>query len=94
MEERMRKTLTACGAAIALILSQAIYAPVQADDLAKTRTSGSTKPGLGSGPAEQKSLPSSAPPATTTQTTGATHQDPTVKAMNRNEEAKVNKEGK
>jgi hypothetical protein len=90
----MRKTITACGAAIALILSHAICAPVQADDLAKAPTSGSTKPGLGNGPAEQKSLPSSAPPATTTQTTGATNQDPTVKTMNRDAEAKVNKEGK
>jgi hypothetical protein len=90
----MIKIVTACAVATALILSQAICAPVQADDLAKTRTSGSTKPGLGSGPAEQKSLPSSAPPATTTQTTGATNQDPKVKTMNRDAEARINKEGK
>lgn len=88
----MKKTLAACAAAIALILS--LSAPVLADDHAKARTSGSTKPGLGSGPAEQKSVPSSAPPATTTQTTGATNQDPTVKTMNRNAEATVNKTGK
>jgi hypothetical protein len=90
----MRKPILVGGAAIALILSQSICATVLADDLAKPRTSGSTKPGLGSGPVEQKSVPSSAPPATTTQTTGATNQDPTVKTMNRNAEAKINKEGK
>jgi len=90
----MKKTISACGVVIALVLSQSLCAPVLADDLAKTRTSGSTKPGLGSGPAEQKSVPSTAPPATTTQTTGATHQDPTVKTMNRDAEAKINKEGK
>jgi hypothetical protein len=90
----MRKTMLAGGAGIALIVSQLICATVLADDLAKTRTSGSTKPGLGSGPVEQKSLSSSAPPATTTQTTGATNQDPTVKTMNRNAETTINKAGK
>ncbi len=90
----MRKAITAGGVTIALILSQALYAPVQADDLAKAKTSGSTKPGLGSGPAEQKSLPSTAPPATTAQTTGATNQDPKIKDMNRDAAAKLNKEGK
>jgi hypothetical protein len=90
----MRKTILAGGAGIALIVSQLTCATVLADDLAKTRTSGSTKPGLGSGPVEEKSLPSSAPPATTTQTTGATNQDPAVKTMNRNAEATINKEGK
>ena len=68
-----------------------------ADDAAgsaKTRTSGSVKPGLGSGPAEQKSVPSSAPPATTSRTTGATDQNNTVKTMNKNENAKLDVEGK
>ncbi len=90
----MKKTIAACGTAMALILSQTLCSPVLADDLAKTRTSGSTKPGLGNGPAEQNSVPSTAPPATPTQTTGATHQDPTVKTMNRDAAARINKEGK
>jgi hypothetical protein len=42
---------------------------------------GSTEPDLGK-PAEEKSMPSSAPAATTTQTTGATSQSKTVKTMN------------
>jgi len=49
---------------------------------------------MGNGPAVEKSLPSSAPAATTTQTTGATNQDKTVKAMNSNEKAKVENTGK
>jgi hypothetical protein len=68
-----------------------------ADDAAapaKPARTGSVDPHLGSGPAVQKSLPSSAPAATTTQTTGATDQSKTVKAMNRNEKAKVEVEGK
>jgi len=90
----MRKAPVAIGAGIGLIVSQLMCGSVMADDLAKTRTSGSTKPGLGAGPAEQKSVPPSAPPATTTQTTGATNQDRTVKTMNRNAETAINKEGK
>ncbi len=49
---------------------------------------------MGNGPAVEKSLPSSAPAATTTQTTGATNQDKTVKTMNSNEKAKVEAVGK
>jgi hypothetical protein len=55
---------------------------------------GSTKPHLGNGPAVEKSLPSSAPAATTTAKTGATNQDKTVKTMNNNEKSKVEVEGK
>lgn len=43
---------------------------------------------------EQTSVPSAAPAATTTETTGETKQDPTVKKMNKDEERKVDKEGK
>jgi hypothetical protein len=43
---------------------------------------------------EQTSVPNASPPATTTQTTGATNQDPKVKKMNEDEKKKVEKEGK
>jgi hypothetical protein len=46
------------------------------------------------GPQEQGSVPTPAPHATTTQTTGATNQPPVVKEMNVQEEKKVEKEGK
>ena len=39
-------------------------------------------------------MPSNAPPATTTQTTGEASRDPTVKQMNENEKAKVDTKGK
>ena len=42
----------------------------------------------------QTSLPNAAPPATTTQTTGSTNQDPQTKQMNEEEKQKVEKEGK
>jgi hypothetical protein len=44
--------------------------------------------------AEQSSMPSNAPPATTTQTTGEASSDPTVKKMNEDEKAKVETKGK
>jgi hypothetical protein len=61
---------------------------------AKPPMTGSTKPHLGSGPAVQKSLPSSAPAATTKRTTGATNQSKSVKTMNSKAKAKVETEGK
>ena len=45
-------------------------------------------------PANQSSMPSSAPPATTTQTTGEASRDPMVKKMNEDEKAKVESKGK
>lgn len=45
-------------------------------------------------PPGQTSLPNNSPPATTTQTTGETRQDPTIKQMNKEEQQKVNTEGK
>ena len=51
-----------------------------------------TRPATG-GP-EQTSVPNAAPPATTTQTTGATNQDLKVKKMNDDESKKVETEGK
>jgi hypothetical protein len=43
---------------------------------------------------QQTSIPNSAPPATTTQITGATNQEPKVKEMNEEEKKKIEKEGK
>jgi hypothetical protein len=54
---------------------------------------GSTKPDPGK-PAEEKSMPSSAPAATTAQTTGATNQSKTVKAMNDKAKSDVEASGK
>jgi hypothetical protein len=43
---------------------------------------------------EQTSIPNAAPPATTTQITGSTDQEPKVKEMNEEEKKKIEKEGK
>jgi hypothetical protein len=43
---------------------------------------------------EQTSIPNANPPATVGQTTGATDQEPKVKAMNEEEKNKIEKEGK
>ena len=43
---------------------------------------------------EQTSIPNAAPPATTTQTTGASNQGPKIKEMNEEEKRKIEKEGK
>jgi hypothetical protein len=45
-------------------------------------------------PADQTSVPSNAPPATTTQTTGEAGRDPMIKKMNEDEKAKVDTKGK
>jgi hypothetical protein len=45
-------------------------------------------------PPEQTSVPNTSPPATTTQTTGASDQDPTIKKMNEDEKQKVDTKGK
>jgi hypothetical protein len=42
----------------------------------------------------QTSVPSASPPATTTETTGQTNQDATVKKMNEDEKQKVDTKGK
>jgi hypothetical protein len=46
------------------------------------------------GPQSETSASTDAPPASTTQTTGATNQPPVVKQMNEEEKQKVEKEGK
>ncbi|HEY0184145.1 MAG TPA: hypothetical protein VGC09_15155 [Rhodopila sp.] len=93
----MKKTLLAVGLGLLLMVSPLMTCSVLADEAAgnaRSSTVGGTRPHIGNGPAEEKSLPSSAPPATTTRTTGATDQDKTVRTMNSNERAKVEVGGK
>jgi hypothetical protein len=63
----------------------------EAAGTAKARTTGSTKPNPGIGPAEEKSPWSSASRATTM---GAADQNKTVRTMNSDEKAKVDAAGK
>jgi hypothetical protein len=57
-------------------------------------TPAAAKPHIGNGPASEKSVPSTAPPATTSRMTGATDQDKTIKGMNNSEKAKTEATGK
>jgi hypothetical protein len=75
--------------AIAILLLSAPAFAVAQTNPPNTTATGPTKTGP-----EQTSIPNASPPATTTQTTGATNQDPKVKKMNEDEKKKVEKEGK
>ena len=94
----MQRTSFALGVSLSLVFLPVMAGAALAEDAAgttaKAPTTGSTKPHLGNGPAVEKSLPSSAPAATRTHTTGATNQSKTVKTMNSNENAKVDAGGK
>jgi hypothetical protein len=91
----LRKSPLAFGASVVLALSLWSGGGLlaQQTDTAKAPMTGSTKPDPGK-PAMEKSMPSSAPAATTTQTTGATNQSKAVKAMNEQEKSKVENTGK
>ncbi len=91
----MRKSPLAFGASVALALSLWTGGDLLAQQNTPTKEpmTGSTKPDPGK-PAVEKSMPSSAPAATTTQMTGATNQSKKVKTMNDQGKAKVETEGK
>lgn len=62
---------------------------------AQAQTQPAPSPGVRPrGTAQETSVPTPAPPASTTTITGSTTQDPGVKVMNDAEKAKVEKEGK
>ncbi len=93
----MARMVFAIAIGLFLLLSILTVGTATAEDAVQKplpSATGGSKPGLGNGPAVQQSLPSSAPAATTTRSTGATNQDTTVKAMNSNEKAKVEVGGK
>jgi hypothetical protein len=78
-------------AVISLFLLGLNFAPsARAEDTAPNATA--TRPAKD--PAGQRSLPNAAPPATTTQKTGSTNQNPKIKQMNEEEKQKIEKEGK
>ena len=92
----MRKSPLTFGASVAVALSLWTGGGLlaqQTTPTAKPSMTGSTKPDPGK-PAMEKSLPSSAPAATTTQITGATDQSKTVKSMNNKAKAQVEAGGK
>jgi len=92
----LKKSPLALGASVVLafsLWSGGGLLAQQTEPTAKAPMTGSTKPDPGK-PAMEKSMPSTAPAATTTQTTGATNQSKAVKSMNEQEKSKVETTGK
>ena len=85
--DRMSKTMGFAGAVLFAAISLVGVQAASAQDKATA-----TRPAKE--PQSQTSVPSSAPAATVTQTTGAHDQPATVKQMNKAEEKKVQVEGK
>lgn len=90
----MRKSLLATAAAVVATAWMCVAGLAADSGTAKAPTAGSTQPNLGKGPAEERSLPSTAPPATATAQTGSNDQSNAVKSMNKDAKAKVDAEGK
>ena len=77
-----------------LLLAALLLAPALAAQAQTALPQGSSPVRPRGGPASESSVPSAAPPASTTQTTGSTSQGPEVKGMNEAEKAKVEAKGK
>ena len=76
------------------LLSSALLLNAQAAIAQTTSPPSATATRPATAPPGQTSLPSDAPPATTTQTTGEVSRDPVVKKMNEDEKQKVDTKGK
>jgi cytoskeletal protein RodZ len=78
------------------VLSGALLLTAQVAEAQNQAQGNTTPPATATRPAtpDQSSLPSNAPPASTTQTTGQSSQDPKVQEMNTKEKGKVEREGK
>jgi hypothetical protein len=74
----------------ASLLSTVVLASSQASAQTTPPPATATRPGS----PEQTSIPSNAPPASRTQTTGQTNPDPTVRKMNEDAKRKIEVEGK
>jgi hypothetical protein len=80
--------------ATSALIALALFMPVSvasADDASPPKTT-ATRPAREH--PQETSVPNSAPPATRTQTTGSTSQDPTIQKMNSDEKKKLEIEGK
>jgi hypothetical protein len=77
----------------ALVLS-VLLSNVQGAAAQTSQPPGTTATRPATTPPAQTSVPNASAPATTTQTTGETNQDPTVKKMNEDEKQKVETKGK
>jgi hypothetical protein len=78
----------------AALLSVVVVLNVCAAEAQTTVSPGATATRPAKTPPEQTSIPNGNPPASTTQTTGETSQDPTIRKMNEDEKQKVDTKGK
>jgi hypothetical protein len=95
LDERKVRMMNTKAATLAALVSIALLSNVQ-EVAAQTNppppSATATRPAKT--PPEQTSVPNASPPATTTQTTGESNQDATVKKMNEDEKQKVETKGK
>ena len=82
------------GTLAAALLSGVLLFEVQAANAQSNASPGATATRPAKTPPDQTSIPSTAAPATTTQTTGEASRDPTIKQMNEDEKSKVDSKGK
>jgi len=78
----------------ALLLSSVFLFNVQAANAQTNSPPSTTATRPARTPPDQTSVPNNAPAATTTQTTGESGRDPTIKKMNEDEKQKVDTKGK
>jgi hypothetical protein len=93
MKTSMNMTIVKSGTLAAALLSGVLVFGAQAAS-AQTNAPATTATRPAKTTPDQTSIPNSGPPATTTQTTGEAPRDPTIKKMNQDEKAKVEREGK
>jgi cell division septation protein DedD len=93
MKTSMKIRTMKLGTLAAALLSGVLLFDAQAVN-AQTNTPAATATRPAKTTPDQNSIPSSGPPATTTQTTGEASRDPTIKQMNEDEKSKVDTKGK
>jgi len=94
MKRSMKITMVKLGTLAAALLSGALLFDMQAANAQTNAAPDTTATRPAKTPSGQTSIPSSGPPATTTQTTGEASRDPTIKQMNEDEKSKVDSKGK
>jgi len=90
----MKTTMMKLGTLAATLLSGVLLFDVQIANAQTSASPDATATRPAKTPPDQTSIPSSGPPATTTQTTGEASRDPTIKQMNEDEKRKVDSKGK
>ena len=90
----MKTRIVRLGTLAAALLSAVLLFDGPAANAQTSATPGATATRPAKTLPDQTSIPSTAAPATTTQTTGEASRDPVIKQMNEDEKAKVDSKGK